>query len=520
MTAPGLGLFYAGLSRTKHALSLMFLSLMSMAVVFVQWWLWGYSLTFSETGGKFIGDFRYVAMTNIGWQPNPVAPTIPQAVFVPYQGMFAAITPALAFGASAERMRIMPALLFLFIWSTLVYSICTYWVWGPNGWLRALGVLDYAGGLCVHISSGSAAIAYALVLGKRSDYDHGAAQPHNVSFVFIGTGLLWFGWLGFNGGSSFAANTRAGLALLCSQMSACFGAIVWTAMDYRHDGKLSLIGFCTGAVAGLATITPASGFISPPYSIIFGVVGSAICNLVVTYKRKLHFDDALDVFAVHWVGSFVGLILLGVFCTTSVTSIDNPIGVIPPSGWIDQNWIQVPIQLAGIASVTAWSFCVTFIILFIMNKIPGLHLRVDEMTELLGTDAGEIGETAYAYVETMSQTSQAGSLERQLDSMRAYDRPNVTRDDEKAVEEMLKAAAKRDSTESNASNEVPQVVIMDSPVKNQMTQQQKDESRRRKSAYIEVATFGGNVKMEVPEGTPGSTPVDVKLDADGHAHAV
>lgn len=400
LMCPGLGLFYAGMARMKHSLSLMMLSVLAVALVSIQWYFWGYSLTFSATGGPFIGNLDHFVGRNIGWEPHPSAPNIPGSAFFLFQLMFAAITPALAYGASAERMRIMPSILFLFIWSTLVYDVVTYWVWGPNGWLTVMGVMDYAGGTPVHISSGSAAVAYAMVLGKRKDYNHPSTVPHNVAFVFIGTALLWFGWFGFNGGSALAANARGIQTIINSHLSACVGGLVWVLLDYRHNKKLTLIGFCTGAVAGLATITPGSGFVSSSSSLVFGLVGAAVCNVCVSWKSKYHFDDALDVFAVHYVGGLIGLVLTGVFAQQSIIALAYPAGAtnVPLGGMLDGNYRQILVQLAAIGSVTAWSFVVTYGILYLMNMFPGLRLRLKDHEEELGTDMAQMGETAYGFL--------------------------------------------------------------------------------------------------------------------------
>ncbi|KAF9940125.1 hypothetical protein BGZ67_008304 [Mortierella alpina] len=400
LMCPGLGLFYAGMARMKHSLSLMMLSVLAVALVSIQWYFWGYSLTFSTTGGPFIGNLDHFVGRNIGWEPHPSAPNVPASAFFLFQLMFAAITPALAYGASAERMRIMPSILFLFIWSTLVYDVVTYWVWGPNGWLTVMGVMDYAGGTPVHISSGSAAVAYAMVLGKRKDYNHPSTVPHNVAFVFIGTALLWFGWFGFNGGSALAANARGIQTIINSHLSACVGGLVWVLLDYRHNKKLTLIGFCTGAVAGLATITPGSGFVSSSSSLVFGLVGAAVCNVCVSWKSKYHFDDALDVFAVHYVGGLIGFLFTGVFAQQSIIALAYPVGAtnVPLGGMLDGNYRQILVQLAAIGSVTAWSFVVTYGILYLMDMFPGLRLRLKDHEEELGTDMAQMGETAYGFL--------------------------------------------------------------------------------------------------------------------------
>ncbi|KAG2209541.1 hypothetical protein INT47_008385 [Mucor saturninus] len=402
LMSPALGFFYAGLARAKNALSLMYLTVMSVAVVSFQWYLIGYSLTFSETGSFFIGDSSHFLLRGVGRAPQYPEQTIPAAAFMLFQCMFAAITPALAFGSAAERMSLGPAILFIFIWTTLVYDIITSWIWSRNGWLTQLGAIDYAGGTPVHISSGLAAVAYAMVVGKRRDYNENVNTPHNVSFVFLGLALMWFGWFCFNAGSALAANAQSVHSLVCTHLSACTAAIVWVLMDYQHTRKWSIIGLCTGAVAGLATITPGSGYVSESSSLAFGAIGAFISNIILRYKHRLGFDDALDVFAVHYIGGLVGLVLTGVFAQQSVMALAYPEGTptdqLPMGGWLDGNWMLVPIQLVAIVSVSAWAFVVTYLILIVLNKIPSLTLRLADEDEIIGTDWAEMGERAYGYL--------------------------------------------------------------------------------------------------------------------------
>ncbi|KAG0193550.1 hypothetical protein DFQ28_004670 [Apophysomyces sp. BC1034] len=402
LMSPALGFFYAGLARAKNALSLMYLTVLSVVVVSVQWYLIGFSLVFSKSGGFFIGDAAHFVLRDVGQRPQLDSQTIPASAFMIFQSMFACITPALAFGSAAERMSLGPAIVFIFFWTTLVYDVITCWVWGPQGWLAKLGVMDYAGGTPVHISSGLAAVAYAMVIGKRRDYNGDINTPHNVSFVFLGLILLWFGWFAFNGGSALAANARSVNALVSTHMAGCVAGAVWVLMDYYRTRKWSVISLCTGAVAGLATITPGSGFVSPSSALVFGLLGSVVCNLAMKYKHKYGFDDALDVFAVHYIGGLVGLLLTGIFAQRSVIALEYPEGTplesITIGGWLDGNWIQVPIQLAAISAVSAWSFIVTYIILMVINKIPYLYLRLDDESEVMGTDMSEMGERAYGYL--------------------------------------------------------------------------------------------------------------------------
>ncbi|CAG8432695.1 5677_t:CDS:2 [Diversispora eburnea] len=404
---PGVGYFYSGMARSKNALSLIFLSFVSAAVVSFQWWLWGFSLTFGPSPNKFIGNLDYAFFRNVNNLPSnddtngqkiTASSTLPVIAFALYQCMFAAITPALAIGAAAERGRILPTIVFIFIWTTIVYDVIACWTWNVNGWSSVLGGLDFAGGTPVHIASGAAALAYSLALGKRNGHGTEEFKPHNISNTAIGTALLWFGWFGFNGGSELAANGRAALACVVTNLAASVGGITWCLVDFRLERKLSVIGFCSGAVSGLVAITPGSGFVGAPAAVVFGICAGIFCNLAVKLKHLLDFDDALDVFAVHCVGGFVGNILTGVFAQKSVISAD---GTDLPGGWIEGNWIQVPYQLAGSVAGIAYSFVITYLLLIIMNKIPGLSIRSTEEDETAGLDISEIGELAYHHIEKL-----------------------------------------------------------------------------------------------------------------------
>ncbi|SAM03198.1 hypothetical protein [Absidia glauca] len=422
---PALGFFYAGLARAKNALSLMYLCLLSVGVVSIQWYLIGYSLTFSATAGPFIGDSSLFLLRNVGSAPLLPSHTIPSSAFFCFQAMFACITPALAFGSAAERMSLGPAMIFIFVWTTLVYDVVTCWTWNPNGWLATMGVMDFAGGL--------AAVAYAMVLGKRRDYDENVNTPHNVSFVFLGLALMWFGWFAFNAGSAFAANARSVNSLVCTHLAGCVGGVVWVLMDYRHARKWSIIGLCTGAVAGLATVTPGSGFVSPSSALAFGFFGSSICNIALNYKHKYRFDDALDVFAVHYIGGLVGLVLTGIFAQQSVIALgypeNTPIAEMQKGGWLDGNWMQVPIQLLGIVAVSAWSFVITYLILLVINLVPFLKLRLDDEAEAMGTDWSEMGERAYAYLPFVEEQHQL-QQQQQQQQQQQEDRASQTSSDD------------------------------------------------------------------------------------------
>jgi Amt family ammonium transporter len=394
---PGVGYYYSGMARSKNALSLIMLSMLSIAVVSIQWFLFGFSLTFSKTGGPFIGNFDNALFRGVLGGPSTGNAKIPDLVFAIYQCMFAAITPALAIGSAAERGRIIPMTLFIFIWTTLVYDFIAYWTWSANGWSAKLGTLDFAGGSPVHISSGAASLAYALILGKRRGHGVEEFKPHNISNVVLGTVLLWFGWFGFNGGSNSASNLRATMACVVTNLATSIAALTWMIMDFRYERKLSAMGFCSGAVAGLVAITPASGYVGPSGAVAIGFTAAIGCNMACKLKHAFDYDDALDVFAVHGVGGFIGCFLTGVFAESYITELDNAAPL--AGGWLNGHFIQVGYQLADSATAMAWSFVVTYIILWIMNKIPGLSLRASEEEELAGMDQSDLGELAYYFYD-------------------------------------------------------------------------------------------------------------------------
>ncbi|UKZ83949.1 hypothetical protein TrVFT333_011764 [Trichoderma virens FT-333] len=378
---PGVGFFYSGLARRKSALSLILLSMVSVGVISFQWFFWGYSLTFSRTGNAFFGDLTQFGLMKTLAQPNG-STNIPDILFCLYQGMFAAITPALAIGAVADRGRMLPAIVFMFIWSTVVYDPIAYWTWNANGWLFKLPAYDFAGGGPVHISSGTCALAYSIMLGKRTGYNKNNGlpyRPHSVTNVVLGTVFLWVGWFGFNGGSALGMNIRAVMACFVTNLAASVGGVTWVLLDYRLEKKWSTIGFCSGAIAGLVAITPASGFVTPWGGFIIGVVGAICCNFATKLKFLIGVDDALDIFALlHRRPRRLFL---------------------PPIGWIQHHWVQLGYQLAGICAAFGWSFVLSCIILFVMNLIPGLSLRVNAEDEEVGIDDCQLGEFAYDYVE-------------------------------------------------------------------------------------------------------------------------
>ena len=333
------------------------------------------------------------------------------------QMQFAATTGAIVVGAVAERGRLIPMMVFIFFWATLVYCPIACWAWNVNGWAFNYGVMDYAGGGPVEIGSGMSALAYSMVLGRRQEKMMINFRPHNVSLITLGTVLLWFGWLGFNGGSSFGANLRAVMACWNSNLTAMFGAATWVLLDWRLSRKWSMVGWCSGAISGLVAATPASGYITPWGSIVLGVVTGVVCNYatkgafsilstitstnqrVSLVKFFIRIDDALDIFAEHGVAGMVGLLANGLFGADYIIGLDGVNTGLINGGWVNHNWKQLYIQLAYVLAATAYAFCMSAILAFIINYIPGLHLRASEEAELLGMDDDQLGEFAYDYVE-------------------------------------------------------------------------------------------------------------------------
>jgi Amt family ammonium transporter len=372
---------------------------MSTAVVSFQWFFWGYSLAFSKTAGPYIGNLDNFGLKGVLGAPSVGSPKIPDLLFAVYQGMFACITVALAIGAAAERGRMLPTLVFMFVWTTIVYDPVACWTWNASGWVFKLGGLDFAGGTPVHIVSGTAALAYSLMLGKRRG--HGTHElnyrPHNVTHIVIGTVFLWVGWFGFNAGSALAANMRAVMAAVVTNLAACVGGFTWCLLDYRLERKWSTVGFCSGVIAGLVAITPGSGFVPAWAAVIYGVLGAAGANYATKLKFVFGIDDALDIFAEHAVGGFIGNILTAFFAADYIAHLDGFTEI--PGGWLNRHWVQLGYQLADSVAGMAYSFVLTCVIAFLINLIPGLSLRATEEAEVLGIDDTEIGEFAYDYVE-------------------------------------------------------------------------------------------------------------------------
>lgn len=397
---PGLGFLYSGLARRKSALSMIWACMVAMAVVTFQWYFWGYSLAFSlKATNGFIGDLSKFGLMETLAGLSPGSPLIPDLLYAFYQMQFANVTAAIIMGCVAERGRLIPAMVFIFFWATIVYAPVAHWVWNPNGWAFKWGVYDYAGGGPVEIVSGCTALAYSMILGRRHEKMMLNFRPHNVSLIALGTTFLWFGWLGFNGGSAFGANLRAVIACWNTTLTAAVAAIVWMTLDWRLARKWSMVGFCSGAISGLVAATPASGFIPPWASVILGIVAGVVSNFATKIKFWIKIDDAMDVFAEHAVAGMVGLLFNAFFGASYIIGLDGVNTGAYPGGWLNGHYKQLYIQFAYICACVAYSFVVSALLAFIINKIPGLKLRASEEAELLGMDDDQLGEFAYDYVE-------------------------------------------------------------------------------------------------------------------------
>ena len=402
MTGPGLALFYGGLVRKKNVLATMMQSLALMAVVTVLWAVFGYSLCF-HTGTAWIGSLGYAFLNHVGAAPNPAyAPTIPQQTFMMFQLMFAIITPALICGAFAERMKFSAMLLLVCLWTILVYDPMAHMVWGQGGFLNAalggaIPTLDFAGGTVVHITSGVSALVCALYLGKRTGYPAQPMPPHSVVLSFIGACLLWVGWFGFNAGSALAAGSLASSAFVATHMGAAGATLGWMLVEWRRNGRPSVLGAVSGAVAGLVAITPASGFVGPMPALLIGFLAGAFCYYMVSIvKRRFGYDDSLDAFGVHGAGGTLGALLTGVFASRAVNPIfKNASGAAAPVGLIDGNFRQVLNQLGGIAIAWVIAIAGTLIILKVVDVLVGL--RVSPEQEVQGLDVALHGEEGYNF---------------------------------------------------------------------------------------------------------------------------
>jgi ammonium transporter, Amt family len=387
MTAPGLALFYGGMVRQKNALATLMQSFIIMALISIQWVLWGYSLAFGPDKAGLIGGLEWFGLRGVGLDPGPYSDTIPHQTYMLFQLMFAIITPALITGTFAERMKFSTFLVFTLLWATLVYDPLAHWVWAKGGWLGSLGMLDFAGGTVVHISSGVSALAAALVIGKRRGFGHEHMPPHNLPFTVVGAALLWFGWFGFNAGSALSAGALATSAFVVTNTAAAAATLAWMFSEWAIRGRPTVLGAASGAVAGLVAITPASGYVQPMAAILIGAVAGFICYNACNLKAKLGYDDSLDVVGVHGVGGSWGAIATGLFATKAI----NPAGA---DGLFYGNPAQLWNQIVGVLASWVLAFIVTSIVLKVLDAIMGL--RVTEEDEVAGLDLTQHSETAYS----------------------------------------------------------------------------------------------------------------------------
>jgi len=391
LMSPGLAFFYGGMVRKKNMLSVLMQCFIVMCVLSLQWVLFGYSLSFSPAKG-FWGGMNWFGLKGVGFEPYAdYAATIPHQAFMIYQAMFAIITPALIIGAFAERMKFSAFLVFTLLWATFVYDPLAHWVWGVGGWLKNLGALDFAGGTVVHINAGIAALVTSLIIGRRKNLDSNIPAPHSLPFVVLGTGLLWFGWFGFNAGSALAANGLAVNAFVVTNTAAAAAGLSWALIEWLRNGKPTMFGTASGVVAGLVAITPAAGYVSVMPAIVIGLLVSIFCFTAVSIiKPKLGYDDSLDAFGVHCIGGIWGALATGLFASRAV----NPNGA---DGLFFGNPKQFLIQVLAVLVTLAYTFTATFIIYKLVDLVIGV--RVGEKEELMGLDLTQHHERAYTVLE-------------------------------------------------------------------------------------------------------------------------
>ena len=385
LMTPGLALFYGGLVRSKNVLGTIMHSMICLGIVSIIWVVYGYSIAFGPDHGGLIGDLSLMGLNGVTLSPGPYSKTIPDLLFCAFQLMFAIITPALISGAIAERMKFSAYLLFITLWSSLVYLPICHWVWG-GGWLAKMGALDFAGGTVIHINSGVAALVAAIMLGKRKGYGRDSFHPHNLPMTMLGAGLLWFGWFGFNAGSALSAGETAALAFFTTQVATGAAVLSWLAVEWLVQKKPTTLGAVSGALAGLVAITPAAGFVSPGSAVIIGLAAGALCYFAVLSKKKLGYDDALDVVGIHGVGGLWGALATGLFASAAI----NPAG----NGLFFGNPHQFVVQAIGAGAAILYSVVLTYIILKVVGMLTG-GLRVEQEDEIQGLDLSQHSEVGY-----------------------------------------------------------------------------------------------------------------------------
>jgi ammonium transporter, Amt family len=389
LMTPGLALFYGGMVRRKNVLGTILQSFVALGVVTLQWVLFGYSLAFGKDTWGIIGNLQWIGLSGVGLDPNPdYAATVPHQAFMIFQMMFAVITPALITGAFAERFKFSTYVVFLLVWSTVVYVPLAHWVWGVGGWIRNLGALDFAGGLVVHISSGVSALAAAFLVGKRRGYGHEYQPPHNLTMTLLGAAILWFGWFGFNGGSAVASGALATSAFVVTHIAAASATLSWLVIEWIRRGKPTLLGAASGCVAGLVAITPASGFVGPMPALLIGLGAGVLCFYGVNLKHRVGFDDSLDAVGVHGVGGTFGALMTGLFASKAI----NAAGA---DGLFYGNASLLGVQALSVVVAIVYAFSMTWIILKVLDRFMGL--RVDAEHEVEGLDLSQHGESGYIF---------------------------------------------------------------------------------------------------------------------------
>jgi Amt family ammonium transporter len=389
LMTPGLAMFYGGMVRKKNVLGTIMHSFVAIALVSVQWVLVGYSLAFGPDVKGIIGGLDWAGLNGVLLSPNKdYAPTVPHLAFMAYQMMFAIITPALISGAFAERMKFSAYLIFTVAWTTVVYDPVAHWVWGTGGWLKQTGVLDFAGGIVVHATSGFSALAAALYIGKRKGFLQEAMPPHDLPMTVLGAGLLWFGWFGFNAGSALSSGELATMAFVTTHTAAVSATITWVIAEWVHRGKPTMFGAATGAIAGLATITPAAGYVGPMPALLIGVSAGLLCYTALNAKTKFRYDDSLDAFGVHGVGGTLGTVMAGLFASVAINSGGA-------NGLFFGNPKQLAVQAEAVLLIAAYSFIVSLVLFKIIDKVIGLRVNKDEETE--GLDITQHGEAGYTH---------------------------------------------------------------------------------------------------------------------------
>ena len=389
LMTPGLAMFYGGMVRRKNVLGTIMHSFIAIALVSIQWILFGYSLSFGPDVKGIIGNLSWAGLSNVNIAPNAdYAPTVPHLAFMIYQMMFAVITPALISGAFAERIKFSSFLLFTAVWTTIVYDPVAHWIWGAGGWMKNLGVLDFAGGIVVHATSGFSALAAALYIGKREGFLHEHMPPHDLPMTVLGAGLLWFGWFGFNAGSALSSGSLATMAFVTTHIAAVSATLTWTFAEWIHRGKPTMFGAATGAIAGLATITPAAGFVGPMPALFIGMAAGVLCYTALNAKTRFKYDDSLDAFGVHGVGGTLGTIMAGVFASVAI----NAAGA---NGLLFGNPKQLAVQIGAVALVAVYSFVVSLGLFKIIDLMMGLRVDAEQETE--GLDISQHGEAGYTH---------------------------------------------------------------------------------------------------------------------------